>query len=656
MPKIYERYLIIFEEEDLDQESFSKSANYWLEDIKPKLIFFNHLLDPHPVSPNAFHPEMYVVGEFTELSIDDIGIKAKFFFYDTLPERLKKNVEDWSIEIEEIHDFWLSLVQEKFIKNILGFSVDGIQQIIKREKQEGLPTSIKSWGIPFASLTHHPAQPLNIPDVNKQTTQKDEQPKGDMNHQEVHGKGSDIKNNPLPETVMQSLEPVIQVLKDTMEFDEEQIPYIIFNLLEQKKVLNKMATEDLEFENENLDDVEPEDDAEMDVPESEDDGADVEVETEETYVKTTDLEEFLEEYLSKREKKNKPSGKSTTIGAFKTTTKSAKRRNPVTRESKAPLIDSFKAIKSGDLRQMKALGISTGVSGGYMVQPEYSNDVIDLLQDNSIFLNGGAAQSLVRFVPMVSDVMNIPVVESTGTGYWIGENTAITDSEPTFGLRRLTAKKLAAIMPISNELLADSLPEFETIIKQDLARGMANDVDQAILTGQGGGEPLGIVNQTGITSTALNAAPTYANLIDLITRIEQASVTLNDSARWVFNPREKGTFRKLESTSDDLIWTDTNFISRTGQAGVPATLVGYGWLASNNVLLGTNGNAANESNIFFGNWDEVIVGMRKELEFKVSDQAESAFRNDQTLIRAILRMDVVVAHPAAIQVLEDVQV
>jgi HK97 family phage major capsid protein len=185
---------------------------------------------------------------------------------------------------------------------------------------------------------------------------------------------------------------------------------------------------------------------------------------------------------------------------------------------------------------------------------------------------------------------------------------------------------------------------------------MANAVDQAILTGSGGLSPLGIVNQTGVTKTAINAAPDYADLVDAIERLETSEIMMDDSVAWIFNPKEKATFRKLEDTAGHLIWTDTEAITRTGQVGAPSQLLGHRWIASTNVIAGTNGNSSTERNIFFGKWNEVIVGMRQELEIRASDEAGDAFAYDQTWIRAILRMDVVVAHPEGIEVLEDVSV
>lgn len=671
---MYEDYLITFEGEDLEREQFIKNANYWLDYIQPKLIMFNHLEEGgvHPLSPDEFHPELFVCGELDHIEIDTKGIKARFTIYETLPndlkDHLRNNLEKWSDDVEELHNYWLKLVKEKYNKGILGFSTDSISHLIKRVKNEGEPTQIKSWAIPFASLTHIAAEPRNTPDArniinSKGVHSQDNQ----MDYQNQHN----AKKGILPKAIMDAMEPVVKVLKETLEISDNEVENIIFNLIEQKKILADMPqVEDMMEENlKNQEDVENEDVNEEteDNDTVSDDDTTTEYKTDETqYVKQSDLESFAKHFAmellnAQKEEEKKKEGTTkkagnTTKGMFWTSSKSRMDQPKREIETDTPLIDSINAIKNKDVKAMKAMGINPASSGGYMVQPEYSQSVIDLLQTKSIFLNGGEAERLVRFYPMASDTLMVPVMTGAGTAYWVGENKQITSSEASSGQRMLVAKKLAMLIPVSNELLRDSIPAFESTLRSDMAKVLANSVDQAILTGQGGLAPLGIVNQTGVNITELNAAPTYSNLVDTIQRLETANVDMNDSVRWIFNPVEKATFRKMKDSANHYIWTDTDAITRTGQAGEPSQLVGHKWISSNNVLAGTNGNTTSERNIFFGKWDEVIVGMRQELEIRASDEAGNAFEYDQTYIRAILRMDVVLAHPEGIEVLADVQV
>lgn len=308
-------------------------------------------------------------------------------------------------------------------------------------------------------------------------------------------------------------------------------------------------------------------------------------------------------------------------------------------------------------KDLKALGLVPGSSGGFTTQIQQSNELIDMLMERSIFMRGGEAGRLVDYMPMASDTMTIPVLASGGTAYWVGENNTITSSQPTFEQRSLVAKKLAMLIPISNELLADNSVQLETKLRENMVQIMRNSLDRAILFGVGtAAQPLGVRNTPGVTLTALNAAPTYDNLVDAIQRLENANVELDETTAWVFNPREKATFRKLEDGAGNLIWTDSTAVSQTAGASANGSLVGYPWIASSNIIPGQGSNTTTENDIYFGVWRGVIVGLRNDIEITASSEAGTAFQDDQTWIKAVMRVDVAMKHPEMIQVLTDVQV
>jgi HK97 family phage major capsid protein len=295
----------------------------------------------------------------------------------------------------------------------------------------------------------------------------------------------------------------------------------------------------------------------------------------------------------------------------------------------------------------KALGVNPDTAGGFLVPVEQSNQIIELLRSESTVL------PLCRTIPMASETLTIPKLTGGATSTWVGENAALTENDATFGQIRLVAQKLGIFMKISNELMADSDPAVDTIIREDMAREAASEIDRVILNGSGvGNEPLGLANIPDVTKTALNAAPTYANLSDAISRVEVENVSANPEWNWVIHPRDKSTLRQLEDTRGGYIFNElgANF---AGQGNIPNQLLGYAWNSTTEVPLDTADN--NETNIYFGQWNDVIVGMRKTLEIVASQEAGSSFQNDQTWLRAILRMDVNIRHAESIEVLTDVR-
>jgi HK97 family phage major capsid protein len=302
----------------------------------------------------------------------------------------------------------------------------------------------------------------------------------------------------------------------------------------------------------------------------------------------------------------------------------------------------------------KALGINPDTSGGYLVPPDQANEVIELLRAKSIFMQpqgGGEApgKSLVTTLPLNRDTLLIPKQTGAGTAYWTAENAALQASTQTLAQIQLIAKKLSMLTYVSNELLEDATEDVDEFIRSDIAETMAREVDRAILYGQGiGNEPRGVDSNPDISKTALNRAPKYGDLTSLVNTVEEANVPEDDSWRWLLRPRDKNLFRLIEDGSGNFIFSQNTINVMPG--GVPEVLLGYPWMTSTTVDL-TGG----ETDVFFGRWKDLILGMRKTIEIVATDVGAGTFESDQTAVRAILRMDVALRHAESIAMLTDVR-
>ena len=294
----------------------------------------------------------------------------------------------------------------------------------------------------------------------------------------------------------------------------------------------------------------------------------------------------------------------------------------------------------------KALGINPDTAGGYTTPVEQSTKIIEQLQSKAVVL------PLCRQVPMISDTLDIPSLTGGSTVYMVGENAQITSADPTFGQKKLVVKKAAALLKISSELLDNSDPSVEALLRDDLARKIASKVDQQILLGTGQGSEVQGIRYSNATQTALNAKPTYANLNAALSRVEVANVDGNPAWAWVFNPRELSTLRELEDTAGNLIWIGQQAPGNISQ-GNPANLLNYPLYTTTEISIDTANN--DETTAYFGQWNDVVVGVNKALEIFASREAGDAFAYDQTWIRAIMRFDMVLRHNESIEVLTDVR-
>lgn len=296
-------------------------------------------------------------------------------------------------------------------------------------------------------------------------------------------------------------------------------------------------------------------------------------------------------------------------------------------------------------REFKALSATVPSDGGYLVPEVYANEIIELLYPATVIYSLGA-----RRLGMANGNLNIPKIKTGSRAMFTGENRAIPKSAPKFGNLKLSAKKLTALIPMSNDLLRSTNFDNDVIVGQDVTKQMALGVDFGALLGSGGEfQPLGIIKNKAVQNidvTSLDAA--YADTNGVLTAAFPnylvAAVLRNnvyaDGLGFVFNTSVEQFFKSLRDNVGGFI-----FAKEMNENG---TLVGYPYRTTN--LLETTGG---KTSIIFGNWNDLIIGEQGALEIDTSregtwtDEAGnlvSAFENDQTLIRAIDNVDVGLRH------------
>jgi len=231
----------------------------------------------------------------------------------------------------------------------------------------------------------------------------------------------------------------------------------------------------------------------------------------------------------------------------------------------------------------------------------------------------------------------MPRQSGATTGYWIGENAGsdITASDTTLEQVNLYPHTLAARTVFSNMFMEMSQPAAETFLREDFSQQFGLGLDAGILTGSGAsGQPLGITNQSGIGTSALTAAPTYNELLDIVAVVRNANA-LRGSLGWAMSPQQ---FTAIEKILDA---TNQPLNRRVVADGPITTLLGYPF-ATTTQLETTAGDA---NALIFGDWSQVKVGRWAGLRIAASDS--NVFERDQTQIRGTMRCDVLVRHPEA---------
>jgi HK97 family phage major capsid protein len=180
------------------------------------------------------------------------------------------------------------------------------------------------------------------------------------------------------------------------------------------------------------------------------------------------------------------------------------------------------------VRSPAGLGEQDPSAGGFIVPTAYLEQLMV-----SLYAQAAIAPLCSRFDVEKSTSVKMPAIDETSRAdgsrmggaiaYWANEGDNVSASFPRFKMLEFGGHKLIALVKVTNELLADAqlLPSYLT---RSFAAEMSFKLDNAILTGNGAGVPLGIVNapatitvakengQAAATITAGNVAGMWSRL------------------------------------------------------------------------------------------------------------------------------------------------
>ena len=192
-------------------------------------------------------------------------------------------------------------------------------------------------------------------------------------------------------------------------------------------------------------------------------------------------------------------------------------------------------------RAASGLNESTPLDGGFLVQQDFVTELLKRTYETGILA------SKVKKIPISTNAngMKINAIDedSRANGsrwggvqtYWEGEADEITASKPKFRQMELSLKKLTGLCYATDELLQDAAA-LEAVIRQAFAEEFGFKIDDAILSGSGEGEPLGILNSGAIVTVAKEASQTdiitVENLIKMWNRLWSRS---RANAVWYIN-------------------------------------------------------------------------------------------------------------------------
>jgi HK97 family phage major capsid protein len=278
----------------------------------------------------------------------------------------------------------------------------------------------------------------------------------------------------------------------------------------------------------------------------------------------------------------------------------------------------------------RALAELTVGAGGALVPAPLAARVIDLARNRTVVMRAGAVT-----VPMQSQTLALARLTSEGTPAWKTENAAITAADMVFDRVTFTARTLVRLITLSVELFEDADPSSEGVIANAFAGQMAVELDRVALLGTGTPpEPRGVLNQSGITSTAHGAAGTVITncdwWLDAIGAVRAAGFEPNAHIQ---APRSSTSLSKLkEATTNAYMTPPAGLLPMLTTKSIPINL--------------TVGASTDTSLVFTADWSNLLIGIRTAFNLRFLGERFLA-DNLQYAFLAYLRADVQLAQPTA---------
>jgi HK97 family phage major capsid protein len=301
-----------------------------------------------------------------------------------------------------------------------------------------------------------------------------------------------------------------------------------------------------------------------------------------------------------------------------------------------------------DVADKAAHNEGSNSNGGFLVPDEFQNDLIDLRETYGVF------RANTKIVPMASDTRSDPRRVGGLTAYFVGEDTAATQSLKSWDRVRLTAQKLMVLTKYSNELNEDAVLNIGDDLAGEIAYAFALKEDQCGFTGDGSSTYGGI---TGVTNKLLNVDATIANVKGLTVASGTGYASSYDSIFLRDFNKVVGSLPQYAFRSGGVKW----FVSQSFWGGVMQKLAAA---AGGNRIADINAGALQPTFLgfpveisqvlpsvpavsqvcaLFGNLRLASrMGDRRHTTIMMSEHAIGAFEQDEVAVRGTERFDIVV--------------
>jgi HK97 family phage major capsid protein len=270
-------------------------------------------------------------------------------------------------------------------------------------------------------------------------------------------------------------------------------------------------------------------------------------------------------------------------------------------------LDGMTAEERKLLREMRAQS-TADAQGGYTIPQGFMAELIVSLKAWGPMLDPGVTRQLVT---ATGNQIDWPTLNDTGNqAYRLGENAQVTgaDGDLAFGNKQLDAYKYASgAILVSSELMQDSAFDIEAIIRAAIAERFGRKLNADLTTGDGAGDPNGIVTASMLgTNAAAAAAISFDDLIELEHSLDPA-YRADPSCRWMFHDTSLKQLRKVKDLEGNYIWQPAD-----ARSGAPAAILNHPYVINQAMAV----PAATARSVLFGAMNRYIVRRVQEIAIR----------------------------------------
>ena len=277
---------------------------------------------------------------------------------------------------------------------------------------------------------------------------------------------------------------------------------------------------------------------------------------------------------------------------------------------------------------------TTGTSAAIVPDDFKASEFIGLLRSSLIVKSLGA-----RVLTGLRGDTVLPKQTGASTAYWIAEGDSLTESNTTYSSVKLEPKHVGALTALSRQLIQQSNPAIEQLVRDDFSAVVSLAVDKALLHGTAAAkQPVGILNVTGIQTASL-ATLSWAALVAMLEKLGLENISPNA----IVTHARAAT--KLQTTLKDAVAGAAYLMQGGRVADLPAHVT--------NQLDAKAGTPAT-GRLIAGDFSQLVIGEWGATEILANPYAAGYYEKGDVQLRILHTMDAVVRHPKAFVVADDI--